>query len=294
MGTLRPTIQPGKSIFLEKVTLWSDRVSASESPDWEEQIRLLSEIGDLITPDLSLEEVIAVIYSSVNQLMDAYQFAVGLYDEKEGIILFKGLIENKEQFPEVVVDAFEENRLAPWCVLNESEIFINDLDAEYSRYVKKIPVPKVGSPPNAALYVPLRMNNKVVGLITVRTPRKHVYLKHHLYILKTLGNFVIRSLALAQERGRPTVKSETGQKNWHWNPVEQLSFKSKKLLSLLTERERDVLFHLVSGLSNKAIAEKLFVSPGTIKTHTLNLYLKMEVNNRTSALLKAIELNWFV
>src|SRR6185436_18612780 len=111
-------------IFLEKVKIWSDNAAASEFPDWEEQIRLLGEIGDLITPDLSLEEVIAVIYASVNQLMDAYQFGVGLYDEKEGVILFKG-IENNRRLPEVIVDVFEENRLAPWCVLNESEIFIN-------------------------------------------------------------------------------------------------------------------------------------------------------------------------
>ncbi len=294
MGTLQRNKQLTRSIFHEEVKLWSDNASASEFPDWEEQIRLLSEIGDLITPDLSLEEVIAVIYASVNQLMDAYQFAVGLYDEQEGIILFKGLIENNRQFPEVIIDAFEENRLAPWCVLNESEIFINDLDAEYSRYVKKIPYPKVGSAPKAALYVPLRMNEKVVGLITVRTIHKHVYHKHHLYILKTLGNFVIRSLALAKERAKPSVKSEAGQKNWHWCAVEKLSFKSKKLLSFLTEREKEVLLLLVSGLPNKAIAEKLFVSSGTVKTHTLNIYMKMEVGSRTSAILKAIELNWFV
>jgi DNA-binding CsgD family transcriptional regulator len=286
--------QSSRSIFHEEVKLWSDNASASEFPDWEEQIRLLSEIGDLITPDLSLEEVIAVIYASVNQLMDAYQFAVGLYDEGEGVILYKGLIENNRQFPEVIIGAFEENRLAPWCILNESEIFINDLDAEYSRYVKAIPNPKVGSPPKAALYVPLRMNEKVVGLITVRTPHKHVYQRHHLYILKTLGNFVIRSLALAQERARPTIKNVSGKKNWHWCPTNQLSLEAKKFLSLLTEREKDVLFLLISGLSNKAIAEKLFVSPGTIKTHTLKIYLKMEVSNRTSAILKAIELNWFV
>ena len=294
MGTLPGNKQPPRSIFREEVKLWSDNAAASEFPDWEEQIRLLSEIGDLITPDLSLEEVIAVIYASVNQLMDAYQFAVGLYDEREGIILVKGMIENNQQLPEVIIDAFEENRLAPWCVLNESEIFINDLDAEYSKYVKAIPYPKVGSPPKAALYVPLRMNDKVVGLITVRTPHKHVYHRHHLYILKTLGNFVIRSLALAQERARPTIKNESGQKNWHWCPTDQLSFKSKKLLSLFTEREKEVLFLLISGLPNKTIAEKLFVSCGTIKTHTLNIYMKMEVSNRTSAILKGIELNWFV
>lgn len=294
MDTVPQHEQEGRGIFHEKVKLWSDNAAATEIPDWEEQIRVLSEIGDLITTDLALEEVIAAIYASVNQLMDAYQFAVGLYDEKEGTILFKGMIENNQQLPEVMIDVYEENRLAPWCVLNESEIFINDLDTEYSKYVKSIPLPKTGSPPKAALYVPLRMNGKVAGLITVRTPNKDVYRKHHLHILKTLGNFVMRSLALAQERARPFVKSEAQQKNWHWCTPEQLSFKSKKLLLLLTEREKEVLFLLVSGLSNKAIAVKLFVSPGTIKTHTINIYQKMDVSNRTSAIMKAIELKWIV
>ncbi len=285
--------QPASGIFFEKVKLWSDNASASEFLDWEEQIRLLSEIGDLITSDLSLEEVIAAIYAGVNQLMDAYQFAVGLYNEKEGTILFKGMIENSQQLPDVVVDVFEDNRFAPWCILNESEIFINDLDIEYSKYVKKIPYPRAGSPPNAALYVPLRMNNKVVGLIAVRTIHKNVYHKHHLYILKTLGNFVIKSLALSQESVRHFVKKTGEQKNWRWRDAGQLSFKAKKLLSMLTEREKEVLLHMVSGSPNKALAEKLFVSQGTIKTHTLNIYQKMEVGNRTSAIMKAIELNWF-
>lgn len=294
MKSLGEYQKPVRSIFHEKVKLWSDNASASEFPDWEEQIRLLSVVGDLITSDLSLEEVIATIYASVNQLMDAYQFAVGLYDEEEGTILFKGLIEKSQQYPEFIVDVFEENRLAAWCILNATDIFINDVDNEYSRYVKKIPYPKVGTPPKAALYVPLFMKDKIAGLITVRTIHKNVYHKHHLYILKTLGNFVIRSLALAQEKGRPFIKSQAEQKNWHWCNPKQLSFKAKKLLSLLTEREKEVLFLLVSGLSNKAIGEKLFVSSGTIKTHTLNIYQKMDVSNRTSAIMKAIELNWFV
>jgi DNA-binding CsgD family transcriptional regulator len=293
MSSLQQDEQPGKH-FIEKVKLWSDNASASEFPDWEEQIRLLSEIGDLITPDLSIEELIAAVYASVNQLMDAYQFAVGIYHEDDDIIIFKGLMENNRQFPEVAVDASKGDRLAPWCIKHEAEIFINDIDTEYINYGNTIPIPKVGSPPKAALYVPLRMNDKIAGLITVRTPNKHVYHRHHLYILKTLGNFVIRALALAGERGKPSVKSEFEQKNWHWCAEAQLSYKAKKLRSLLTEREKEVLFLLVSGLSNKAMAEKLFVSSGTIKTHTLNIYRKMDVSNRTSALMKAIELGWFV
>jgi DNA-binding CsgD family transcriptional regulator len=294
MKTLQRNEQKRSSIFLEQVKCWSDNASAEEFPDWEEQLRLLSEIGDLITPALSLEELISAIYASINQLMDAYQFAVGLYDEEEGIILFKGLIENNQQFPDLVVDVFEENRFASWCILHASEIFMNDIGVEYSKYVKQIPHPKVGSAPKAALYVPLYMEDKVVGLITVRTIHKNVYQKHHLYILKTLGNFVIRALALGQERDRPYVQNKVGKKNWQWTTSDQLSSRSKKSLALLTDREKEVLLLLVSGQSNKVIAEKLFVSPGTIKTHTLNIYQKLEVSNRTSAIMKAIELNWLM
>lgn len=294
MDFLKQSQYQTRSIFLEKVKIWSDNASKDEFLDWEEQIRLLSEMGDLITADLSLEEVIALIYASINQLMDAYQFAVGLYDEKEDAILFKGMIENSKRLPDFVVNAFEDNRFAPWCIKNEAEIFINDLDVEYNKYVQNIPYPKAGSLPKAALYVPLRMNDKVVGLITVRTIHKNVYHKHHLYILKTLGNFVIKSLALSQERAKHSIIKEGDKKNWRWHTVEELSAEEKKLLSTLTEREKEVLLLLASGLPNKAIAEKLFVSHGTIKTHTLNIYQKMEVSNRTSAIMKAIELNWFV
>lgn len=293
MNDLQREEMESKGNFTHKVKLWSDNAAADEFPDWEDQIKLLSEIGDLITPELSLEDLISTIYSSVNQLMDAYQFAVGLYDEKEGLILYKGMIENNQRIPDFVVDAFAKDRLAPWCILNNSEIFMNDIEKEYKRYVDTIPFPLRGSVPLAALYVPLRMNDKVVALITVRTIHKNVYQKHHLYILKTLGNFVIKTLALAAERGKPFVKSESQQKNWHWCTPEQISPKSNRVLSLLSEREKEVLFLLVTGLPNKDIAERLYISPGTIKTHTLNIYRKMEVSNRTSAIMKALELHWF-
>ncbi len=54
----------------------------------------------------------------------------------------------------------------------------------------------------------------------------------------------------------------------------------------LTEREQEVLDFLVLGLSNKEIGEKLFLSVNTIKSHINNLYLKLDVNNRTQAAVK--------
>ncbi len=51
----------------------------------------------------------------------------------------------------------------------------------------------------------------------------------------------------------------------------------------LTRRENEVLSLLAEGLSNKEIAEKLFVSPGTVKTHVKKIFKKLNVRRRMEA-----------
>jgi LuxR family maltose regulon positive regulatory protein len=55
----------------------------------------------------------------------------------------------------------------------------------------------------------------------------------------------------------------------------------------LTRREVSVLKHLESGLSNKEIAEAIFVSEGTLKWHLHNVYSKLNVKNRSGAMARA-------
>jgi ATP/maltotriose-dependent transcriptional regulator MalT len=55
----------------------------------------------------------------------------------------------------------------------------------------------------------------------------------------------------------------------------------------LSEREMDVLRLLDEGLSNREIAERLFLSLGTVKTHIHNLYAKLDVPDRQHALMRA-------
>jgi LuxR family maltose regulon positive regulatory protein len=58
----------------------------------------------------------------------------------------------------------------------------------------------------------------------------------------------------------------------------------------LSEREIEVLRLVSAGLSNREIARKLFISPGTAKTHIHNLCGKLGVRNRTEAAMRAKEL----
>ena len=52
----------------------------------------------------------------------------------------------------------------------------------------------------------------------------------------------------------------------------------------LTEREKEVLHLIAEGYKNTEIAEKLFVSENTIKSHIKNIYVKLDVKNRVEAL----------
>jgi LuxR family maltose regulon positive regulatory protein len=59
----------------------------------------------------------------------------------------------------------------------------------------------------------------------------------------------------------------------------------------LSRRELDVLKYLATELTGPEIARELMVSLNTMRTHTKNIYAKLAVNNRRSAVRKARELN---
>ncbi len=58
----------------------------------------------------------------------------------------------------------------------------------------------------------------------------------------------------------------------------------------LSERELEVLQRVAEGETNREIAEGLFLSPDTIKSHVSNIYRKLDVNRRAQAVARAKEL----
>jgi DNA-binding NarL/FixJ family response regulator len=64
---------------------------------------------------------------------------------------------------------------------------------------------------------------------------------------------------------------------------------SQATLAQLTPREREVLAALAEGLDNKAIAERLFISPDTARTHVVKVLGKLGVESRLQAAIVAIQ-----
>jgi DNA-binding NarL/FixJ family response regulator len=57
----------------------------------------------------------------------------------------------------------------------------------------------------------------------------------------------------------------------------------------LSPREYDLLLHLREGKTNKEIADSMYVSVNTVKTHLLHLFEKLDVSNRTQAIFRILE-----
>ena len=74
----------------------------------------------------------------------------------------------------------------------------------------------------------------------------------------------------------------------------QQALNQGELLDPLTDRELQILELLLERLSNKEIAAKLVISPGTVKGHTIKIYQKLDVKSRRQAVEKAISLGLLV
>ena len=103
------------------------------------------------------------------------------------------------------------------------------------------------------------------------------------YIVKpfVLPNLLARIEAVLR-RSR-TIQNRSQKSNVTINQINQFNS--------LTRREKDVLLLVTQGENNKSIAEKLVVSEITVKSHLNNIFKKLNVSNRTQAVLLAMQMN---
>ena len=106
--------------------------------------------------------------------------------------------------------------------------------------------------------------------------------------------FTVLGIWLALKLVKPKVETrivEVEKEVYINNPV-QTEINQKEIEKLgISKRELEVLSLMAAGLSNEEIAKDLFVSLNTVKTHSSNIFLKLDVKRRTQAMEKAKRLN---
>lgn len=104
--------------------------------------------------------------------------------------------------------------------------------------------------------------------------------------------FTILGVWLALKLVKPKVETRIIEKEVFIETTSNGEINQKEIDRLgISKRELDVLVLMANGLSNEEIAAKLFVSLNTVKTHSSNIFVKLDVRRRTQAVEKAKRLN---
>ena len=100
--------------------------------------------------------------------------------------------------------------------------------------------------------------------------------------------FTFLGIWVAIQLAKPKIQTVIVEKEVYLTQPDDFTINETELKKLnLTNREYEVLQLLTQGYSNAEIAENLFLSLSTVKTHVSNLFVKMDVKNRTQAVEKA-------
>jgi len=187
--------------------------------------KILSEIGQDITSSLSVIEVIQRVYKSINAIMDASIFALGLYNKNKNLLEFEGGMEKGKELPNYALELTDENRPAIYCFNKNKEVIIKDWRKDIKKYIKKSVPASAGELPESVIYLPLVSKDKKIGVITVQSFEKDAYSDYHIDILKNLAVYIPIALdnAVLYREMEKKVNERTGE-------IEQ-SYKNTKILN---------------------------------------------------------------
>lgn len=172
-------------------------------------ISLLSDIGRRITANLDGEAIMSLLYQQVHALMDASVFGIGIYRPQQELIEYPFAMERGKRYTAYTRSMREPDQLAVWCINHAQEVFINDLETEYQRYITRLELVSgaenmgtledgsMPTEPRSLIYVPISVSGQVRGVITVHSYRAHAYQRIDLDMLTTLASYVAVAFANA-------------------------------------------------------------------------------------------------
>ena len=115
------------------------------------------------------------------------------------------------------------------------------------------------------------------------------------YVLKTMASNKLIDAIEEVANGRvymPAILTarffDYFQKSFKEEAIAQQQAQDSNYLSDLTQREEEVLDLLTQGITYKGVAQQLFISETTVKTHVNNIFQKLQVKDRTQAVLYAL------
>jgi len=235
-------------------------VQAENLQEAYNNLEYLGEIGRIITSQLSVENIVSAVYNPINNLMDATVFGIGIVNDKNHTIDFPGIKEKNETLDFLSFSMDDDLRLSVYCVKNKTEIFINDFDKEYKKYLPSITPPGKSGNSSSIIYLPLIQDKKVTGVITVQSFKKDAYTEYHLNILRNLA--VYTKIALENAAAYKKIQEQTENLKKANENINKQKFEIEKVNRELVDlnEEKNHLIEIVAHDLRNPLTSSLSIS----------------------------------
>lgn len=152
-------------------------------------LMLLQQIGREITGSLDLGQVLARCHQMLSEIIDVHVMIIGLHRPLTNEIEFVFWLEDQQVESSFTIAANEGKTPASLCFMRREEIVVNQ-HAEFARYFTELPQPLCGKPVESVVYIPLMLNQQVVGVFSVQSPQTFAYSRSQLNLLRTLSSSI--------------------------------------------------------------------------------------------------------
>lgn len=164
-----------------------------------EDMNTINTISQDITSTLEIRKILYVLYENINKLMDATVFGIFLYDEKKELLTTDFMLQYGEPLETMDIDTHDESSVVAWVVRNKQSVFTEDYLKEYYLYKEDYKANNLEHKSQSIIAIPLIIQDKIIGVITVQSSNKAAYNSYHLNLLKTLASHIAIAIKNSQE-----------------------------------------------------------------------------------------------
>jgi diguanylate cyclase (GGDEF)-like protein len=169
------------------------RLLAAQVDERTADIGKLGQIGRELTGTLDFEQAAERVYRQVRARLDAHVFLIAIYREAHAAIEVEYLIENDERRAKIEYPYAAPGRPAAWCVREGREL-VAATRAQLAVLVTGLQPVLQGETMESVIYLPLRIEQRVIGCLSVQSPRANAYDAAHLEFVRALASYTAIAL----------------------------------------------------------------------------------------------------
>ncbi|NRA12618.1 MAG: response regulator, partial [Crocinitomicaceae bacterium] len=185
-------------VYLHLEVLRADRVHKLKIIKKNQNLATIAYIGRLITSGFDMQGMMLILYKNIKLLMPVDIFRIGIYNKDREEIEYTFGIQGETQFMPCKTSMRNDWQLPVWCIANDKDIFINDVNVDTANYLSDYQFegedhqlvdgtkPLV---PSSMLYLPITAGDDILGVLTVQCLKQNQFLAEHLDLLQSIVSF---------------------------------------------------------------------------------------------------------